>query len=245
MVTEKNDTETSGKNGSEQETLNGNLAGEQTFGQVLQQSKSQVQVNVHSNEVSFADHPGQVLASDSANKTINQPDTNIENGNIDFQNKFGDAVTEKLQASIASSVKDGRNEITVNLNPPELGRVSIRLQQDNGEITGLLQFSKTETKSQMQQLLPQVVSNLQNSGIAVKRLDIIQTGVDNSNTYQQYRDNTAGDGTFSQQQFSQNQSSNPDISGSGYDWVTGKPSYTADGFYSDSYLDDEAMNVLV
>ena len=155
--------------------------------------------------------------------------------------KTATAASEQIQASISSSVKQGENELTVLLNPPELGRVMIKLQQQDGQLSGLLEFSKPETKSEIQQLLPQLVRNLQDAGVAVKKLDVVQSQVDNS-SYQQGRDYTGQGQGDNQQQFGEN---NTSLYGSGYDWVTSGSTYSDSDTYSNSYINDDAMNVLV
>ncbi len=158
-----------------------------------------------------------------------------------FNKGVFDKVGEQLQDSISNSVKQGQSELTVRLNPPELGRVIIKLQQENGQVTGSLEFSKAETKAEAQQLLPQLVRNLQDSGIAVKKLDVVQTQIDNSGQ-QQFREHVAGDGLAYQQQFGQGQSDNY---GLGYDWTSAEPAYTGIESLSESYISDQAVNILV
>jgi flagellar hook-length control protein FliK len=196
-----------------------------------------------SGENSSGQNFSQVMTSLNEDKSVQQPVNEVDGGRFELENKFDDAVSEKLQATIANSVKEGQNQVTVRLDPPELGKVTIQLRQEDGQITGSLEFSKAETKSQVQQLLPQVINNLQNSGIAVKKLDVIQTSVDNSNTYQQYRDGFADQQAYEQRQFNQNGSYGS--FSSGYDWVTGQSSYSSESIYSDSYIEDDAVNILV
>jgi flagellar hook-length control protein FliK len=158
-----------------------------------------------------------------------------------FNKEVFDKVGEQLQASISKSVSQGENEVTVRLNPPELGQVVIKLQQQNGQVTGSLEFSRAETKAEAQQLMPQLVRNLQDSGISVKKLDVVQTQIDNSGQ-QQFREHVAGDGLPYQQQFGQGQSDNY---GLGYDWMSAEPVYAGIESLSESYIDDQAVNILV
>jgi flagellar hook-length control protein FliK len=152
-----------------------------------------------------------------------------------------DNVGEQIQTSISNSIRDGQSEVTIRLNPPELGKVVIKLQQQDGEVTGLLDFSKAETKAQIQQLLPQLVRNLQDAGIVVKRLDVVQTQIDNS-AYQQFKEHVAQEGPAYQQQFSQGQSGNVGLS---YDWASGESIYSGVESLNQSYISDQAVNVLV
>jgi flagellar hook-length control protein FliK len=158
-----------------------------------------------------------------------------------FDKDVFDKVGEQLQTSISNSVRQGESEISVRLNPPELGQVVIKLQHQNGQVTGSLEFSRAETRVEVQQLMPQLVRNLQDSGIAVRKLDVVQTQIDNSGQ-QQFREHVAGDGLAYQQQFSQGQSENY---GLGYDWISTEPVYGGIESLSESYIGDQAVNILV
>lgn len=83
----------------------------------------------------------------------------------------GKQVFESIQSSFS---KEQRNQqITIQLNPPELGKVSIKFQEQNNQIIGLLEVSKTQTRVEVEQAIPEIVRNLQDSGIQIKRLDVV------------------------------------------------------------------------
>ena len=86
----------------------------------------------------------------------------------------GDAenITSQMHQSIAGSIKDGSSEITIHLNPPQLGRVHMKFEQRDTGIVGVLNVERAETRAQIQQLLPAVIRNLQDSGIQLRRLDV-------------------------------------------------------------------------
>ncbi|HEW79723.1 MAG TPA: flagellar hook-length control protein FliK, partial [Phycisphaerales bacterium] len=80
-------------------------------------------------------------------------------------------ISAQIQTSILqSSLRLGEGQITIRLNPPELGKVFIKFQEQQGQITGLLEVSKIQTRAQIQQALPQIIRNLADSGIQIKRL---------------------------------------------------------------------------
>ncbi len=85
------------------------------------------------------------------------------------------SVGQQIQESVRSSFsQEGQNQqITVKLNPPELGKVSIKLQEQDNQITGLLEVSKTQTRIEIEQAIPQIIRGLQDSGIQIKRLDVV------------------------------------------------------------------------
>lgn len=85
---------------------------------------------------------------------------------------------QQIQESIQSSLNQGQRQITVQLNPPELGKVSITFQENegpSGQLTALLEVSRAETRSQIQSALPEMIRNLADSGINIKRFEVVLT----------------------------------------------------------------------
>ena len=103
----------------------------------------------------------------------------------------GDApsIQEQVVSSIRGAVETQTHQLSVELNPPELGRVLIQFEQHDHSISGTLQVDNRATRAEIEQALPQIVQNLQDSGIQVKRLD-----VQLSDQYQQaFRDSSLAD----------------------------------------------------
>ncbi len=90
-------------------------------------------------------------------------------------NNISADIGKQIYESIHSSFsQEGRNQqITVQLNPPELGKVFIKFQEQDSHITGLLEVSKAQTRIEIEQAIPQIVRSLQDAGIQIKRLDVV------------------------------------------------------------------------
>ena len=101
------------------------------------------------------------------------------------------AVAEQIMESVRTSLSAGSRQIVIQLNPPELGKVSITFREDADGITGLLQVDEPQTRHQLQQALPEIIQNLQNSGVQIKRLEVQLT-----DQHQQYnpKDQSAATG---------------------------------------------------
>jgi flagellar hook-length control protein FliK len=83
-------------------------------------------------------------------------------------------VSEQIFDSMRASVARGDSEVTIRLRPPELGSVIVRFQQEgHGEIRGVLEVGKAETRYEIEQALPQVVRGLQDAGVQVRRLEVV------------------------------------------------------------------------
>jgi flagellar hook-length control protein FliK len=118
--------------------------------------------------------------------TTNASPTN----NINATENMTLSPSEQIIQSIRLNLQAPEQEIYISLNPPELGRVLIRFRHIDGEITGLLQADKPQTKYDIEQSLPQVVASLQDCGVQVRRVDVIL----NDQTQQgQYKNDTPDD----------------------------------------------------
>ncbi|UCC21560.1 MAG: flagellar hook-length control protein FliK, partial [Planctomycetota bacterium] len=111
--------------------------------------------------------------------------TNPESGNVYT------GVGEQIRESIHSLAGRGHQQITIRLNPPELGYVSIKLVEQGDEITGLLEVSRNQTRYEIQQVLPEVIRNLADSGVQIKRLDVMLA---DESAQQNYKDQSLQDG---------------------------------------------------
>jgi len=114
----------------------------------------------------------------------------VKADNMPAQNSPSDvsaSITEQILESInsSSSQQAGTQQITIRLNPPELGKVFIKFEEQENQITGLLEVSKAQTRYEVEQALPQIIQSLADSGIQVRRLEVMLT---NQNEQQSYRD---------------------------------------------------------
>ena len=141
-----------------------------------------------------------------------------ENSGNDLSTQISKHITESIQSSTIS--QSGEKQITVHLNPPELGSVTIKFSEKNSELSGTLQVSKAETKAEIEQAMPDIIKSLSESGIQLKRIDIVSTenkfstddsakeqmmnGDDSENTGQNDSGNhNAGAGDFNKSRFQQ------------------------------------------
>jgi flagellar hook-length control protein FliK len=81
--------------------------------------------------------------------------------------------SEQIIQSIRVNLRTPEQEIYIGLNPPELGRIRIRFQHSNGEITGMLEVEKPQTKYDIEHSLPQIVASLQGCGVQVRRVEVV------------------------------------------------------------------------
>ena len=115
------------------------------------------------------------------NSTIEQSSNIVDNTKIpesisqNQQNYTSADVGKQILESIHSSMsRQGEDQqITVRLNPPELGSVVIKFQEQDNQLTGILEVSKSQTRFEIEQALPQIVRDLADSGVQIKRLEVV------------------------------------------------------------------------
>lgn len=78
----------------------------------------------------------------------------------------------QIRESIQSSIAEGQSQVTIRLNPPELGRVTVRFEESGGQITALVEAARAQTRAEIQQALPEILRNLQEAGVQIRRIDV-------------------------------------------------------------------------
>ena len=81
----------------------------------------------------------------------------------------GEQILDSLRASLAQ----GQRQVTIRLQPPELGMIVVRFREQGEHLDGLLEVARAETRHQIEQALPEVVRSLQDAGVTIRRLDVI------------------------------------------------------------------------
>jgi flagellar hook-length control protein FliK len=86
------------------------------------------------------------------------------------------SVGEQILDSLRASLDRRDNQIVVRLHPPELGTVLVRFREGGEQISGLLEVGRSETRYEIEQVLPAVLRNLHEAGIAIERLEVVVSG---------------------------------------------------------------------
>ena len=140
----------------DQGTSTSNKSNSQGFEQMLSHNNSQTLITE------------QTPAVAKNTTTANMPgQTSSSNVSADI----GKQILESIHKS--ASQQGAERQITVRLNPPELGKVFIKFRQQDAELTGLMEVSKPQTRFEIEQALPQIIRNLADSGIQIKRLEVM------------------------------------------------------------------------
>jgi len=82
-------------------------------------------------------------------------------------------IREQILDSMQALLARGDRQLVVRLHPPELGSIVVRFQGGDGQIDATLEVSKAETRYEVEQALPQVVHGLQDSGVQIRRFEVM------------------------------------------------------------------------
>jgi flagellar hook-length control protein FliK len=195
------------------------------------------QILSHNNSQTLITEQSSVPAKNAA--TANPQNQPQNNASADI----GRQILESVQSSM--SRQGTEQQITVRLNPPELGKVLIRFQQQDNELTGLMEVNKTQTRLEIEQALPQIIRNLADCGIHIRRLEVILSNE------QQPGQGTLGNQSLqnggAQQQYSSNQgpSGNDSALSQHNEWLSGNNSYENLSEFQETFITDGSINLLI
>jgi len=82
------------------------------------------------------------------------------------------ATQEQITQGLARLVHIGRNTAEIHLDPPELGKVRLRLEVRDGTVTGSIEAERTGVLNALQADMRSLVGALEKAGIHCDRLDI-------------------------------------------------------------------------
>lgn len=149
-------------------------------------------------------------------------------------------VTQEIQASLGA----GRDQISIALDPPELGKVMIRFQQTGGEIVGIVETDKVQTRKEIADEMPAIIRSLEQNGVTVKKVEVVlteegrQEASRNNSANDQY--NTGREGFDDSQTSDNNPNTNTPNRYLGKEYQTGG---NIDNY--ENHISDEAINVYI
>ncbi|OHD57545.1 MAG: hypothetical protein A2Y33_09745 [Spirochaetes bacterium GWF1_51_8] len=124
-------------------------------------------------------------AAQTAKFTLDTPD--VKNGRLSepapfvrhyqsFANPVSRANIESIMHGVTGKaivvLQEGRSEMRLNLSPPELGKMNMKFELENGELIGKIVVSTQEAKMLFDQNLGDLQKNLQDAGVNVTSLDV-------------------------------------------------------------------------
>ncbi len=168
---------------------------------------------------------------------------------LDSRNTAAIGPHQQVMEHININLRNPDQRITITLNPPELGKVSIRFQRSNGEITGIIEVEKIQTRYDIERHLPQVMMSMENSGLQVRRIQVTTSDQQQDGNH---RNATADDSAADYQQHrpdAQPRHNSPEQSlRSGPGGLTdpaAQGKFATEQAHSESQISDNAINVYI
>ncbi len=189
---------------------------------------------------------GQTVSLDNTPSTIAEQPVSVSAPKSLGNNSTGNAdtsITNQIQESIYSSLRQGDKQVTIRLNPPELGRVSIKFQQQQDRITGLLEVSKAQTRYEIERAIPQIIRNLQNMGIQIKRVEVVLSEQSQQHTFKDQA-LTADQRNWQGPGDSDNQAA-PKDNTSNNEWSINDNIYTSFNEHREMFVTNSSINILI
>ncbi|MBN2183402.1 MAG: flagellar hook-length control protein FliK [Sedimentisphaerales bacterium] len=232
---------TAGSAVEKEEILNVKISSEQTRGR-NDLSFDNYSTSEFSQMVSHGGHDSITELRISSTENLKTDSPAKQSALDDINTDVGRQILESIRSSLQE--EGAGKQIIVRLNPPELGQVSIKFEDRNAELTGLLEVSKTQTRNEIEQVLPQIIRNLSDSGIDIKKIDVVLTSNGQMKQEAQTDQSFLSDG---QQHNSGEQGlfeNNRDTSGV-HEWLAHSINYGNDSRGQASLAVDNSINVLI
>ena len=172
--------------------------------------------------------------TDTSSNTFNaSPVKTTESSNAD--------IARQIQESMTTSYRADTKQVVVRLDPPELGKVTIQFIEKSDGITGVLQVDQAQTRQDIERALPEIIQNLQNAGVQVKKVEVVLTA------QQQGYDTAREESAFSGQEGGFDRQNNPHSSShhTGYHEPSGNFENFSQSTQSDMQMTEKSINMLI
>jgi len=172
--------------------------------------------------------------------TANMPG---QNSSSNVSADIGKQILESIHSS--ASRQGAERQITIRLNPPELGKVFITFRQQDAELTGLMEVSKPQTRFEIEQTLPQIIRNLADSGIQIKRLEVMLSNEEQSGHGTLGNQSMQSGGTQQQNSANPGTPENDQNISDSNEWLASNNSYENLSELQEALITDGSIDMLV
>ncbi len=90
------------------------------------------------------------------------------------------SIYQQLETPVVSAIKGNVSKLEVQLNPVELGALTVTLTSKNGEISAVIQSEKVETMQVMNQQTAALKRELESQGIKIESIEVELKSSDNN-----------------------------------------------------------------
>jgi flagellar hook-length control protein FliK len=195
---------------------------------------SNVDFNVSESEQLSADTTGSPVMAEKASFLG-------ETVKVAVNSNSGLGLGRQVQESVSSIYRPGTQQMVIRLDPPDLGRITIRFTEQRDGITGILHVEKSQTKQEIQQTLPGIVQHLQNSDVHIKKLEVVLNNQPQNDTAEEHSANQ--NGNFGEQNSPHQNSSGNTVSYN--EWLANSDNAANHSTTPQIELTDQSINMLI
>ena len=84
-----------------------------------------------------------------------------------------ETMLDKLGSETRWLIRTGRNEAEIHLNPPELGKLTLRLTVTGKAVKGVIEVENAGVKAVLHSELPRLVASMNESGLDLSQFDVL------------------------------------------------------------------------
>jgi len=141
------------------------------------------EVKVQQNDTKKESHNLNFLNEFSKNlnqtKNVQINKTNSSSNLLEQYQMFRDKITDNIENSIKLLISSGESKATIQLHPPELGRLQVELIAHENQVTAKINTENIAVKEVIMSNLNQLKSNLENNGTQINKFDVEVGGFKN------------------------------------------------------------------
>jgi len=156
-----------------------------------------------------------------------------------------DQIAQKL--SLEQPIRTDQ-QIRLTLTPQELGTVRITFREQGNEVIGMLEVQKPQTRKELEDSVPQLLTTMQTQGVQVRRIEVVQWNPPQQQSRDGFADgfNPSAEREFFQQRTGQHEGSGQrgSFTPDGFASGSGKTS-SADPYNPREYFSDKGLNLYI
>ncbi|MCP4146909.1 MAG: hypothetical protein GY757_04080 [bacterium] len=90
-----------------------------------------------------------------------------------------DKVLSNVENSIKFLISEGENKVSINLRPPELGKVQVELTVKDNQVSAKINAENIAVKEVLLANLDQLKANIENNGVSINKIEVEVGGFNN------------------------------------------------------------------
>lgn len=132
--------------------------------------------------------------------------------------KVQDAAAQQIVRGVKGAISADRSDITIRLTPQSLGRVSIQLMMEHGQLTANLTAQKEATQAMLEKNVHLLKHALDDNNVKVDKINIIREPQDAKQQSDHQRERSQDERNSQQKSFQQDQQSNQQRNSNNQRW---------------------------